>query len=89
MAHFEMAHFEPMTLGNIRARRRREAVEAARCARDEPLDGELAAAIKDHLDCASQRIFEAGRRWTIDPNLAPWITARAALMDDPDAPLPA
>jgi hypothetical protein len=75
-------------LGSDRAWRRRKAVEAARLVRDEPLDGELAAAIKEHLDFSLQCLFEAGRRWTVDSDLGPWIAARNALMEDADTPLP-
>ena len=48
----------------------------------------LSADIERHLDRALQEVHRREQRWTLVPELEAWREARAALMDDPDAPLP-
>lgn len=74
--------------GPERASRRAAADREAMRLRDEGFAGETEAAIRRHLDFVLGEIHQGDRRWWSSPDLAPWVAARAALMDDPDAPLP-
>jgi hypothetical protein len=56
--------------------------------RSDGFGGEVEAAIRRHLEFGLGSIHEAERQWSLAPELAPWIEARIALMDNPDAPLP-
>jgi hypothetical protein len=56
--------------------------------RSDGFGGEVEAAIQRHLEFGLGSIHEAERQWSLAPELAPWVEARIALMDDPDAPLP-
>ena len=62
--------------------------EAEQVRSDGGFGGEVEAAIKRQLEFGLGSIHEAERQWSLAPELAPWIEARIALMDDPDAPLP-
>ena len=73
--------------GHERANRRARADAEARGLRDDGF-AETAAEIQQHLDRALQSLYEAGKRWTLNPGLTPWIEARAALMLDANAVLP-
>jgi hypothetical protein len=75
--------------GGERAWRRANATKAAEAVRDKGFT-EVGTAVENHLDRALQAIFVEGeRQWSLDPQLAPWIAARAALIaGDADAALP-
>jgi hypothetical protein len=73
-------------LGERRAWQRARAADAARQVRDEGFDNET---VERHLSQALQNIYEHEKAWTLAPELGAWCEARAALMHDPDAPLPA
>jgi hypothetical protein len=76
-------------LGERRAWQRARAADAARQVRNEGFDGEIADAVERHLSQALQNIYEAEKGWTLASELEAWREARTALMENPDAPLPA
>jgi hypothetical protein len=74
--------------GQERADRRASADAEATRQRDDAF-GALRADIERHLDRAPQAIHDAEQKWTTAPELDAWREAKAALLCDAFAPLPA
>jgi hypothetical protein len=74
--------------GPERASGRAAADRDAMRLRDEGFAGETEAAVRHHIDFVLGEIHASDQRWWSSRDLAPWVAARAALMDDPDALLP-
>jgi hypothetical protein len=76
-----------LAYGHLRAERRATSDREATRVRDEGF-GETEADIRRHLDLVLGEIRASDQRWWSSPDLAPWVAARAALLKEPDAPLP-